>query len=371
MWTLARRNLLKEKARLAISIGGVAFAVVLMVLLRGLYVAYETKVGDYYVAMRVDAWVVQRGSADLLYSYSVLPAEAETQLRDVDGVADVVPYTARQLGFDLQGRQVVLYMVAFDPASLAPGPGPVGMAAGSRDITDDEIIVDKVFARKNGLRLGDTLTINGQDLKVAGISSGGDVVVFQYGFVTPGRGRTLLEAGTTVNAFLLRYEPWASTSDVEAGVEAICPEARVKTVSSMVAANQRVVNEGFLPVVGVLLVIGFCIGVAIIGLTIYSAVLEHRREYGVLKAVGARPRQMLLVVAVQAVFSAAAGYVVGIGVSLLAARAAELWVPQFITRIRLLDVASVGVAALLMGLVAAVVPLRRIVQVDPAVVFRA
>lgn len=86
MWTLARRNLLKEKARLAISIGGVAFAVVLMVLLRGLYVAYETKVGDYYVAMRVDAWVVQRGSADLLYSYSVLPAEAETQLRDVDGV---------------------------------------------------------------------------------------------------------------------------------------------------------------------------------------------------------------------------------------------------------------------------------------------
>ena len=123
--------------------------------------------------------------------------------------------------------------------------------------------------------------------------------------------------------------------------------------------------------VGVLLVIGFCIGVAIIGLTIYSAVLEHRREYGVLKAVGARPRQMLLVVAVQAVFSAAAGYVVGIGVSLLAARAAELWVPQFITRIRLLDVALVGVAAVLMGLVAAVVPLRRIAQVDPAVVFRA
>ena len=109
-------------------------------------------------------------------------------------MADVVPYTARQLGFDLHGRQVVLYVVAFDPARTGPGPGPVGMAAGRRDITDDEIIVDKVFARKNGLRLGDTLTINGQDLKVAGISSGGDVVVFQYGFVTSARGRTLLEA---------------------------------------------------------------------------------------------------------------------------------------------------------------------------------
>ena len=73
MWTLARKNLLKEKARLAISIGGVAFAVALMVLLRGLYLAYETKVGDYYDAMGVDAWVLQTGSADLLFSYSCCP----------------------------------------------------------------------------------------------------------------------------------------------------------------------------------------------------------------------------------------------------------------------------------------------------------
>ena len=85
--------------------------------------------------------------------------------------------------------------------------------------------MDKVFARKNGLRLGDILTINGQDLKVAGISSGGDVVVFQYGFVTPGRGRTLLEAGTSRQCL-----PAVATSlgprphDVEAGVEAICSE---------------------------------------------------------------------------------------------------------------------------------------------------
>ena len=43
---------------------------------------------------------------------------------------------------------------------------------------------------------------------------------------------------------------------------------------------------------------------------------------------------MLVVVAVQAMFAAVAGYFVGIGVSLLAARGAEEWVPQFITNIQ-------------------------------------
>ena len=79
---------------------------------------------------------------------------------------------------------------------MAHGPG-------TRDIDNDEIIVDKVFARKNGVTSATSWTINGQKLKVAGISSGGDMVVFQYGFVTNWRARTLLDAEGIVKAFLL------------------------------------------------------------------------------------------------------------------------------------------------------------------------
>lgn len=371
MWTLARKNLIHEKARLAISIGGVAFAVVLIVLLRGLYLAYETKVSDYYDAMHVDAWVIQKGAADLLFSYSVLPDTMVNQLKDIEGIKDVYPYAARQMGFRINGRRVVLYIVAFNPRRQGPGPGPVRMDSGTRDIGNKEIVVERVFARKHGVGLGDTLDINGKHLKVAGICSGSDMVVFQYGFVTRKCARKLLDMQNMCTGFLIDYKPGAYVDDVKSDVESLEGTATVKSLSEMVQANQRVISESFLPVLGVLLTLGFFIGVAVIGLTIYSAVLEHRREYGILKAVGARTRQMLLVVTVQAVASAVAGYVVGIGVSLLAARAAEEWVPQFITHIQTVDVLLVGAAALLMGIIAAVVPLRKIAQVDPAVVFRA
>jgi putative ABC transport system permease protein len=370
MWTLARKNLLNERARLAISIGGVAFAVALMILLRGFYIAYEHKVGDFYNAMDVDAWVVQKGTADMLHSYSVLPSTLERTLRETDGLAEVIPYMAKELGFKLHGRDVVLYVAGFDPAARGPGPGPLRMEAGRRAIDKHEIIVDKVFAHRNGLQIGERITILDQELEVAGISSGGDVVMFQYGFVTNARARSLLQSKELVNAYLLRFAPGADPPQAMARVTTDFPDTRVKDVAEVIAENERIVKESFLPVLGVLLVIGFCVGVAVIGLTIYSAVLEHRREYGVLKALGARPFQMLMVVGVQALGAAAAGYVGGILLSLLAARAAEVWVPSFITRLVLTDVALVGVAALLMGLIAAVIPMRSILRVDPAVVFR-
>ena len=372
MLTLARRNLLKEKTRLAISVGGVAFAVVLIVLLRGLYLAYETKVADYYESMHVGAWVLQRGSADLAFSYSRLPRSMADRLRHIYGVADVIPYSSRHIGFRLDGKDVTMKIAAFDPARRGSGPGPLAMKSGTRQIDDDEIIIDEVFARRHGVSLGDTLDIKDEKLRVAGISKGGDMVVFQYGFVTRHRARSLLESKDVVTAFLLVYDDDAPQGFVEDQVGAMSDGAvMVKSLPEMVTANQRVINEGFLPVLGVLLTIGFCVGVAVIGLTIYSAVLEHRRDYGILKAVGARTGQMLLVVAVQALVSAMAGYAVGVGVSLLAARGAELWVPQFITSIQPRDLALVGVAAVCMGLIAAVIPLGKIAKVDPAVVFRA
>jgi putative ABC transport system permease protein len=370
--TLAGKNLLKEKMRLAISIGGVAFAVVLIVLLRGLYVAYETKVNDYYESMRVDAWVLQQGSADLAFSYSRLPLSLADRLEQVYGVKEVVPYSARQLGFRIAGKDVALKIAAFNPDRTGSGPGPLSMESGTRHIDNRQIIVDKVFARRHGVMVGDLLEINGQKLEVAGLSKGGDMVVFQYGFVTRWRARKLLESRDLVTGFLLVYEDGAPVGYVRDQVRALGEGAvMVKSLPEIIKANRRVINEGFLPVLGVLLVIGFCIGVAVIGLTIYSAVLEHRREYGILKAVGARTAQMLLVVAVQAMFAAVAGYAVGVLVSLLAAKGAEQWVPQFITRIQSQDLVLVGIAALFMGLIAAFVPLHKITQVDPAVVFRA
>lgn len=57
MFKIALRNLLQEKTKLAISVGGVAFSVVLMIVLQGLSVGFSNVLGQYFNTVPADLWV--------------------------------------------------------------------------------------------------------------------------------------------------------------------------------------------------------------------------------------------------------------------------------------------------------------------------
>ena len=67
--------------------------------------------------------------------------------------------------------------------------------------------------------------------------------------------------------------------------------------------------------IGLMVAIAFVVGVLVVGLVIYTATIERRREYGALKAIGARNRTLYGVVTTQAVIAAVAGAVAGIGLA--------------------------------------------------------
>ena len=368
MLSFAAKNLGKERVRLAISVGGVAFAVMLIVLLQGLFVAYEHKVSGYFERIPAELWVVQSGTADFFHSYSIVPDAQRDAVAALPGVAEVDPYLARQVGFDLDGGQSLLYVVGFDPAHAVAGPAH--LVSGTQQVGTDGIVIDEVFATKHGVHVGDRLTLNGHDLQVTGISSGGDMVMFQYAYVATPTARQVLSMPDVDNALLVRLAPGADPHAVSNQIAGLSPDLSVRDTAAMVSTNQRVITDSFLPVIRVLLVIGFAVGVAVIGLTIYSAVLEKRREYGVLKALGGRARQLVTTVAAQALLAAAGGYAVGVGLALAARQAAQRWVPAFVSDIVAADLAWVAAATTGMALVASVIPLARIARIDPAEVFR-
>src|SRR4030042_764620 len=74
MLLVARKNLLTERTRLAISVGGVALSVFLIGILLSLYRGWDEKVGEYVEAVPADLWVASDGATDFIYAASVLPA---------------------------------------------------------------------------------------------------------------------------------------------------------------------------------------------------------------------------------------------------------------------------------------------------------
>jgi ABC-type antimicrobial peptide transport system permease subunit len=99
-------------------------------------------------------------------------------------------------------------------------------------------------------------------------------------------------------------------------------------------------------------------------------VAERRREYGIIKALGASRRRLGVLALAQTLILAVLGLAAG-GLLLAAGRALLGWArPQFEVVITGgLLVQAIG-AALVMALLAAIAPARRLARLDPATAYR-
>jgi putative ABC transport system permease protein len=106
------------------------------------------------------------------------------------------------------------------------------------------------------------------------------------------------------------------------------------------------------------------IAAIIIGAVVYLSTLERVRDFAVLKAVGASSRDLFLGLAAQSV-------VVALVSAALAAVLAQLLAPLFPLTIAIpwTAYALLPVVALVVGLLASLVGLRKAITVDPALAF--
>jgi putative ABC transport system permease protein len=365
---LAVKNLVQEKVRLLISIGGVAFSVLLIMSIQGLYQGWSDNAVGYIRTVPADYWVAQRGAADMFHTPSVLPISLQPRLAGLEGVASAKPFSGRRGVFEQGGKDVNLYVIAYDSQNDVGAPARV--VEGTAVPSAGEIIIDRVVADSEGIRIGDTLDLAGHTLKVAGFSAGGYVLATSFAFTTPADAEAILQLPGSTNFFLVTAAPGASLSAVADRIDAI-PGVEAISKDKFVQNNTSIITDTFLPIILVLLVIGIAVGMTVIGLTIFTSTIEKAREYGVLKAIGIRNTQLYAVVVEQALAAAVAGYAIGAllsaGVNALAGR----FVPEFITELRWADYGWIFAVTLAMAVIAAFLPARRLSRIDPAEVFRA
>ncbi len=368
MTNVAWRNLVGERTRFAISAAGVAFAVVLVLTLRGLYTGVIEEATRYVRTAGADLWVAQSGiPPDFIQATSILPAEATAEVGDVRGVAEAAPLLTRAVSFRADGRDGDLFLVGADPGTDLGWPA--GRAAGLPR-GRNQVLVDRVFARHFGVGAGDVLRLGPSRLVVAGTASGGNAFVYQLGWANVDDVADVSGAEGVVSYVLVRTEPGEDRGAVARRIERRVPRTQVFTGTELADRNADNLGEGFLPVLWVLMVVAFVVGAAVVGLIIYTATVEKAREFGILKAVGFSNGRLYAIVLQQSVLAAMTGFLFGAAVSFAAGPVLEGLVPVFVTRIRAGDVVLTAAAALLMAVVASFIPARSVARLDPAQVFK-
>ncbi len=362
---LARRNLFRDRTRFALSVAGVAVSVGLILLLAGYRAGVYRQASAYLDNTPGTVVVAERGIREFLGTSSVLPQGIEDAVRGANGVERVVPVVSQFVIFERHGRKVGFFLIGYDPAW---GGGPWKLVEGREPAADDELVIDRTTARQHDIAIGDLVRVLDRDALIVGFS---DETTFWAGSVAFARITTLeslLRAPGLRSFLLVSPAPGVTPEELRDQLGAPTVETRLK--SELIANDRRLLARVYDAPIGLMVVIAFAVGVLIVGLVIYTATVERRREYGVVKAIGARNRTLYGVVTSQALIAATTGAVAGVGLALAAGATLTAWRPQFLVAIEPAAILGVLASSLVIAVLAALIPAQTIARLEPAEVFR-
>jgi putative ABC transport system permease protein len=363
---VAWRNLAGEPRRWAVSALALALAAMLVLFLEGTS-RWVTSSSTAYVDHTGSQLVVaQRGIDDLLFAQSAVPEATVERIRDVPGVAAVDPIVGVNGVVSVGGAHLPVYLVGFDPGRAG---GPWALDSGSSRLRGQEVVVDRGFARAADLHLGDSVTLFGRRLRVAGTSAGTDASGDFFLFAPLPVAQSIAGQGV-VSYGLVRLQSGASPQSVKARIDRF-PGVHALVRQRLAANDRAMIGTSFGVPLQIIAAVGLVAGLLIAGIVLYTATVEHSRDYAVLKAVGAGGGVVYGSALVQTVILSLVGALVGWALATALAGAFDALDPVVESQLDLDLVLEVSGVILVTDLLAALLPVRRVSRIDPQEVFKA
>ena len=372
MWVLARKILLHDRVKFSVAAAGVSISVLLVLVQIGLYFGFMENASTLIDHSRADLWVAARGTDNFDFA-GPMDERMYYRVAQVPGVARaermILAFGQYKLpGGGTQGVQVV---GLDDGASLlTPWNVVEGDTRHMKDV--DGIVVDRTeFAKLRIEKVGERREITGARSRVVGLTEGiRSFTTSPFVFTNLDTARTYTNLSPTALTYvLIKGEPGVDLATLKARIEKIphvdaytTPEISARTRSYW--SERTGVGAGFFMTA----VMGVIVGLVVVGQILYNGTLEHLKEYGTLKAMGAANGAIVKVILFQALISAAVGFIAGSGMAFLARggmAAANLKVamsPELLVATALLTATMCGAAALL--------SILKVLRLDPAVVFK-
>jgi putative ABC transport system permease protein len=376
MWTLARKLLLHDRLRFAVAIAGVSVSVMLVLVQVGLYFGFMDTASSIIDASTADIWVGKAGNDSFEFA-SPFDERAYYKVASVPGVAraERVLMNFAQLklatGGDLGVQIVGVEQVPGQAPLVAPWHVVDGDAVRLREpgaISADLSEYNKIAID----RVGYTTEISGVRAEVVALTKGiRSFTTSPIVFTDLRTARSYLRAlgDDAVTYVLVKVAPGVSPEDVKARIDAL-PHLAAYTTAEMAErtrsywSSRTGVGAGFFTTA----VLGVIVGFVVVGQILYSGTLQYLREYGTLKAMGARNGAVVRVILAQAMISASLGFVVG-GVLAVAMRAAMAKANLSVALFPGLYAAT-AVITVAMCSFAALLSIVKVLRLDPASVFK-
>jgi putative ABC transport system permease protein len=372
--SLARKNLLHDKLRFAITVTGVAFAVTLVFVQVGLFLGLLDNASITIEKMNADLWVTSRNTPNIDFSHT-FPETYVQRVRSVPGVerADnlIVWFMQMSLPSGAQEGTLVYALEEFGAWNI-----PWNVKEGRlEDLKRGAyFFLDSSAVKRYGpFKVGDHREILDRRLKVIGMTDEArsftttPIAFMDYRLAQELSYQTMRGNTTYV---VVKLAPGADLEAVRAEIKRRLPHNDVFTKVEWAKRSRSywVSSTGIGLNMILTVFLGVLVGVVVVAQTLYTSTMEHIKEFGTVKAIGGSNGDIYKILAEQAVIAAVAGFGLGVAMS-FALRPAMAGIdlkliitPQF--------AAVVLFGTVTMCLTASIVSFRKVASIDPALVFR-
>jgi len=325
---IALRCLVHDRGRLAVALTGVAVATLLMLVQVGIYFGFADAASAPIRRIGGDVWVMSSENKQLDHS-PVLAVGTDAIVRGHPCVRSVRAAIFQFTVFrDAAGRLDSLELVGVDPGDGAP-PVPWSLARGlpgdlgpTGRVTIDARDAQAIVGRRDPL--GARLEIASGAARVGALSRGlrGNFGIHPIAFGTARTVRELTGMGPRQSTYwVVDLEHADCAVPVAASISKV-PGLRAERTNDFAVRIERQLLEtsGIGIALGVVAALGFAVAAVVVAQTLLASLRQHRRELAMLKALGARPLELVAFVGAQVAVLAGVGTSLGVAIALLLRR---------------------------------------------------
>lgn len=364
----ALKMLMNQKLRLALTVGGISLCIVLMIFLLGVYRGVADGSVEYIQKNKVDLWVLQKNCTNILRGTSLLPASNQIILEEDDDVETVSPVFLILVTIKYEHKSATTFLTGYYPQFKYGGPPEV--IEGSAVQKDNEIVVDKSFARKYKMKVGSLIQIQDKTLKVSGLSGGTNAFVIQYSFTTLHQAQSIIGFSNIVTAYLIKLKPGSSIELAKERLQQKLPGAVVYNYSDFLKNNIKEMESGFLPILYAVALISALVLTTILSLILSISILERQKEFAVMKTLGAPGSFFINLIVEQSLSIAILSTLAALIIFFPVVSLIENLSPEVSTKTNLVQIISVVLIAVIMSLISSFISLGRLRRIYPLEAFK-
>jgi putative ABC transport system permease protein len=367
MTSYVLRLLRSQPMRLVLTIGGVALCVVLILFLLSIYRGVADGTVDYIRERKTDLWVLQQNSTNILRGFSILQRGHGVLLSEISDIQSISPVLFLLSTVWSGDRTASIFLTGYDPTNNIGAPRT--LSDGRQIVSDSEIVLDKAFAAKMNLRIGNRIQIRDVALTIVGLSEGTNMFVVQYGFVSLKTAQAVLGLEGIVSCYLVNIKGSQNIHTIADEIRQELPGVEVYTHEQFLQNNIREMESGFLPLLYTIAAIGGVVLTTILSLILSINILERRKDFAILKTLGSPAGFLPKLVVAQGLAISLIGFLLALVVFFPTARLIEVLSPDVSTKSSWEQIIVVFCTVALMSLVSSFFSLQRLRRIYPTEAF--